>query len=376
MEEAQMKKTYKLDDQFRAGSRFQKFAFGMLAASAAIGWAGASLADSFTLRVGAGHPDGATAYVSEMADFFVPEVKKRVAERTDHTVNFVEAYGGTVAGLTETLEFVESGLLDIGVICFCFEPSKLFLHNFPYYAPFGPGDAVQEMRAVRAVYDANPWLTEVFETDYNQKLLALHGWDTYHLGTTFEWDSVDDLKGIKIGGAGPNLPWLEFSGAVPVQSELRDGYMSMKTGVYEGWLMFPSSYLGFKLYEPAKYYTLVGFGAMGVNGVTMNLDALKRLPEEVQEIISEVSKEYEERAGTVLNKRQAEGINGLKEGGAVVNELDPQVQKDWARAMAEFPKRQADDANGRGMPGTAVMTSYIQAVRDSGFEWPYEYEVE
>jgi len=106
------------------------------------------------------------------------------------------------------------------------------------------------MQAARAVYDKTPWLTEVFEKDYKQKLLGLHGWDNYHLGTTDPWDTVADLKGVKVGGAGPNLPWLEYAGAVPVQSTLPDGYLSLQTGVYNGWLMFPSAYLGFKFHEP------------------------------------------------------------------------------------------------------------------------------
>ena len=90
---------------------------------------------------------------------------------------------------------------------------------------------------------------------------------------------------MKIAGAGPNLPWLEFGGAIPVQSALPDGYLSMQTGVYDGWLMFPSAYLGFKFYEPAPHYTLVGFGAMPVNVLTMNARSLARLPEDVQQII-------------------------------------------------------------------------------------------
>ncbi|PCJ91220.1 MAG: hypothetical protein COA52_09250, partial [Hyphomicrobiales bacterium] len=203
--------------------------------------AGAASADDFTLRIGAGHPNGPAVYVADVANYFVPEVKRRVSEETSHTIEFVEAYGGAIAGVAETLESVQNGILDIGAYCFCFEPAKLFLHNFPYYAPFGPQDSEQEMQAVRAVYDANPWLTEVFEKDYGQKLLGLHGWDNYHLGTKDPWDTMADLKGVKIGGAGPNLPWLEYAGAVPVQSTLPEGYLSLSTGVYDGWLMFPSA---------------------------------------------------------------------------------------------------------------------------------------
>ncbi len=338
--------------------------------------AGAAFAETFTLRIGAGHPSGPTVYVTDVEQFFVPEVIRRVEEETEHTIEFVQGYGGSIASVAETLEAVQNGILDIGAYCMCFEPAKLFLHNFPYYAAFGPQDSIQEMQAVRAVYDQVPWLTEQFTAEYDQVLLGLHGWDNYHLGTTDPWATVADLQGVKIGGAGPNLPWLEFAGATPVQSALPDGYLSLQTGVYNGWLMFPSAYLGFRFYEPAPYYTLIGFGAMGVNALTMNESSLERLPEDVQQIIIEVGRAYEDQAGASLNAAQSSGLAGLEEAGATITEISPEVRSEWAQSLATFPGQQAADANGRGMPGSEVMQAYLDAVVAVGYEWPLVYTLE
>ena len=349
-----------------------------IAAAAAVGTLAAApvAAETFTFRVGTGHPNGPAVYVSDVADFFVPEVKRRVAEETEHEVEFVEGYGGSIAGVAEVLEAVQNGILDIGAYCVCFEPAKLFLHNFPYYAPFGPQDSVQEMQAARAVYDEVPWLTDVFTEEYGQVLLGLHGWDNYHLGTTDPWETVDDLKGVKIGGAGPNLPWLEYAGAVPVQSTLPDGYLALQTGVYDGWLMFPSSYLGFKFYEPSPHYTLIGFGAMGVNVLTMNQRKFESLPEEIRTILTEVGQAYEERAGQSLNERQKSGLEGLEAAGADIRTLPEEARVQWAQSLAGFPSEMAKDADGRGMPGTEVMKAYLGAVEKLGYDWPVDYVIE
>jgi len=346
-----------------------------LLAAACVGLSGLANAETFTLRVGSGHPNGPAVYVADTANYFVPEVKKRVEAETDHKIEFVEGYGGAIAGVAETLEAVQNGILDVGAYCFCFEPAKLFLHNFPYYAPFGPQDSVQEMQAVRAVYDEVPWLTDVFEKEYGQKLLGLHGWDNYHLGTTDPWNTVEDLKGVKVGGAGPNLPWLEFAGAIPVQSTLPDGYLSLQTGVYNGWLMFPSAYLGFKFYEPAPHYTLIGFGAMGVNGLTINMRTWNKLPPEVQKIIAEVGRGYEEQSGASLNGRQKTGLEGLKKVGAQIKQLPEEARAGWASSLTEFPAKQASEADGRGMPGSEVMKAYLKAVDATGYSWPFTYEI-
>ena len=354
----------------------QKTPWIVAAMAGAMTLASTAGADTFTLRVGAGHPNGPSVYVTDVATFFVPEVKRRVEAETSHKIDFIEGYGGAIAGVAETLEAVESGLLDIGAYCMCFEPAKLFMHNFPYYAPFGPTDSAQQLRVTRAVYDQLPWLNEQFEKSYNQTLLGLHGWDNYHLGTTNPWEVATDLKGVKIGGAGPNLPWLEFAGAIPVQSTLPEGYMALQTGVYDGWLMFPSAYLGYKYYEPSPYYTLIGFGAMGVNALTMNARSLARLPEDVQKIIREVGAAYEARAGESLNAAQERGLKGLREAGAQVRDLSPEARAGWAESLSGFPNRQAKDADGRGMPGSQIMQAYIDAVAADGYAWPVNYKID
>lgn len=338
--------------------------------------AGTAQADRFTFRIGSGHPKGPAPYVTTMSDFFVAEVKRRAAEETDHKVNFIESYGGGIAGVSETLEAVQEGLLDFGGYCVCFEPSNLYLHNFPYFEPFGPMASSDAIAAVRMVYDENPWLSDVFKEEFDQQLLGLGAWDNYHLGTTEEWTNVSDLKGIKIGGAGPNLPWLEYAGAVPVQSTLPEGYMSMKTGVYDGWLMTPAGYNGFKFYEPAPYYTLIGFGAMPVVVMTANEKKLASLPEDLRQIILEVGAEWETRNGKAMDESQAAGLAALAENGAVIKDLPAEVRAQWAQSLAEFPRKSAKDADSRGMPGTKVMKDFIEAAKAGGHVWPVEYNLD
>ncbi|MCF3592398.1 C4-dicarboxylate TRAP transporter substrate-binding protein [Rhodobacteraceae bacterium LMO-12] len=333
------------------------------------------LADSFTFRIGAGHPKGPAPYVTTMSDYFVTEVKRRAAEETEHKVNFIESYGGGIAGVAETLEAVQAGLLDFGGYCVCFEPSNLYLHNFPYFEAFGPQASSDAIAAVRIVYDKNPWLAEVFEKEFGQVMLGLGAWDNYHLGTVNEWKTVADLKGVKIGGAGPNLPWLEYAGAVPVQSTLPEGYMAMKTGVYDGWLMTPAGYNGFKYYEPAPYYTLIGFGAMPVVVMTVNESKLASLPEDLRKIVEEVGRAWEAQNGKAMDDSQASGLAALAENGAIINTLPHEVRVEWAESLADFPRKSAAEADSRGMPGTKVLQDFIDAAVEVGHEWPIDYDL-
>lgn len=334
-------------------------------------------AERFVLRIGTGHPAGPSVYATELRDFFVPEATRRVAEETPHELAFIEAYGGSVAKVAETLEAVQYGVLDIGGYCVCFEPAKLFLHNFSYFVPFGPTDSEHAIDIAHAVYRSNPWLSAQLEERWGQALLALNGWDNYHLGTVEPWQTIRDLEGVKIGGAGPNLPWLAYVGAVPVQSSLPEGYMAMQTGVYSGWLMFPSAYYSYKFHEPAPHYTLVDFGAMGgAVVVTINNATLERLPASVRTILLSVARAYEEKAAAALSQRQAGGLERLLAAGADVRQLEAEQRQRWAESLKSFPNSMAREANARGMPGSQVLRSYIEIARERGHDWPVAYEID
>lgn len=332
-------------------------------------------AESFTLRIGSGHPSAPLVYVNELEKFFVPEVAKRVKERTKHSVAFTEAYGGSIAKVNETVAAVESGILDLGAMCFCFEPSRLFVHSFPYWVPFGPTSAIPALKAARKTYDEFPQLTRVFEQRYQQKLLALSGYDNYQLGTTFHWDKLTDLKGRKIGAAGPNLPWLQGSGAVGVSTTLPEAYNAMKSGIYEGLIMFPSSYAGFKFYEPAPHYKLVSFGAVMVNGLTINLRTWNRMPKEVQQIVAEVAREYENRQAIVLDKSNDSGLERLKASGAKITKISDEARRAWAEGIKEWPNKMAKEADQTGFPGSQIMKAYIRHLKAEGWTPPAEYVI-
>ena len=59
--------------------------------------------EAIRLRIASGHPP-ANTYVALMQGFFVPEITKRVAEKTKYKVEFVEGYGGAMVKVADTLK--------------------------------------------------------------------------------------------------------------------------------------------------------------------------------------------------------------------------------------------------------------------------------
>ncbi len=335
---------------------------------------GAAIAENIKLRIASGHPP-ANTYVNLMQNFFVPEVTKRVAARTKHKVEFIEGYGGSMVKVADTLEGVQSGIIDIGGFCFCFEPSNLPLHAFQVMLPFGTMDPEVSVKLARAVYNKVPYMSDVFEKKFSQKLIGLIADNGYNLGTSFDWSKVADLKGRKLAGAGLNLKWLEFAGATPVQSSLPEAYTSMQTGVYNGWIMFPSGWVNFKLYEVGKFYTEIGFGAITWHGLTINAARWNRLPKEVQDVILEVAKEYEARTGSVNLADYPKQIGELKKHGVNVRQLPDKVRQDWAQSLAKWPAEKAKELDAAGLPGSQVLDIALKAAEENGHKWPLRYNL-
>lgn len=345
-----------------------------VAATAAVTIGTSAYAEDITLRIGSGHPPG-VVYAGLMIDYFQPELKRRVEERTDHTINFVEGYSGSIVKVTEVLEGVQDGIIDIGGFCYCFEPSNLPLHAFQVMMPFGTMDPVTSLGVAQDVYAEVPYLEEVFTDKFNQVLLSRIADGGYNLGTSFPWEDLSDLKDQKIAGAGLNLNWLEYAGVSPVQSSLATAYTEMTTNVYEGWIMFPSAWVNLKLYEPGPYYTLIGFGSMTWHGLTMNQDTYNELPEDVREILHEVAADYEEQTG-VVNQREYDRLVGELRGMITVNEIDADVRKAWAESLAAWPQSMADDLEAQGLPAKQVLNLVLEKAEERGYEWPVRYVIE
>jgi len=352
--------------------RMTRRAVAAVVAAAAFG---SAHADTFTLRIASGHAPG-FHFVDLSREYFVPELKKRVAAQTSHKLNVLEAYGGTVAKPAEVLDATQSGIVDMGLFCLCHVGGKLRAQNFPYFLPFGPSDPAAALRATRRVYDETPELNQQLERDFNQRLLALIPFDPYDLISTKPINSVADLKGRKVGGAGPNLPWVEKLGATPVSTTGPGVYTSMQSGVYEAVLAFASIMDAQKLYDVAPYYTQAGLGSTTVLALHINLNSLRKLPPEVQTIIVDTARDFERRAGDYTREIYIGKLRLIGTKGAKVSELRADQRAVWADALKGFPNEKAKELDRAGMPGSQIMRRFITAAEAEGHKWPVRYVIE
>ena len=331
-------------------------------------------ADTINLKVASGHPPG-VHYVDYLREWFIPELKAR-AKAKGHDVNVLEAYAGSVVKLSETLEGIQNGIVDIGGMCYCFEPSDLLLHAFQVWLPFGTQDMVKTVQLARAVYDQTPDLIGIFNSKYDQKLLSLFSQDPYDLHARFEIKKIEDVSGKKIGAAGANLPWVGLAGAIPVQTTGATVYTSLQTGVFDGVISFVSISQGVKMYELAKHYTQVGFGAITWHGVQINNKSFASLPADMQQLIVELGKEFEQKSGPYVAQRVEKGFEFMKGQGLIVADLAPAERQRWAELLKDWPNEKAKEADAKGLAGSATLKLTLDLAEKQGYKWPVRYVIE
>jgi TRAP-type transport system periplasmic protein len=197
--------------------------------------------------------------------------------------------------------------------------------------------------------------------------------DNYGLATSFPIARVEDLKGKKIGGAGPNLAWFKNTGAVGVQGSLNTFYNDIKTGVYDGAVAFATSAVPAKLFEVAPHFTVTNFGAMYAGAVAINKGRWDRMPDEVKAAFRKGANAYK---GAYLLEQtariEAAQAAWQKSGG----KLTTLAAAEQARLVKIIPNPTHEWIKQAGPSARKVLSAYMDAVRATGFKFPRDFDKE
>jgi TRAP-type C4-dicarboxylate transport system substrate-binding protein len=324
--------------------------------------AGKATARNYKITVSAGHPP-VFLWVTLCRDFFIPEVDKRVAALgKGDTIEWNQAYGGTIAKIGGELEAIEAGVSDMGFVGTLFHAPKMPLHNVTYMTPFATDNIFYVVDTITELQSRIPALAREW-TRHNQIYLGGAGLDNYGTLTSFPVNTVDDVNGQKIAAPGPSANWLKGTGGVPVASNLNEYYNGVQTGVFKGALTFMTAAAAIKLHEVAPYIAMVNFGAQFAGGISINKDVFESFPPEIRKIFIDVGKEYTRKLAEAQTARADNAIQAMKDGGAKVVSLSHAEQKRWAEKLPNIPMEWAASMEEKGQPGKAMLKGYLDGLR-------------
>lgn len=324
----------------------------------------AASAESFSATIVAGHPP-VFRWVKMISDVFIPTATSEM-EAAGHSITFSEQYGGSLAKVGEELEAVEAGLAEIGTCSSLFDPAKLAVQNVTYYTPFTTSDIAKVSTILNDMHANLPAMTQAYGENGVVYLGAPIVIDDYLLMTNFPVNSLADLDGRKIAAPGAAINWLSGTGAVGVLGNLTTYYNELKTGVYDGVIVFASAALPGKLFEVAPYITKTGMGAQYSGSLCANADWYDALPENAKVALKTAADSAQVWSVDQLQSAVTTALAAMGDAGATIIDAPEGMREAWAAGMDNAARVWADQLDAQGQPASEVLSSYMNAMRAAG----------
>jgi TRAP-type C4-dicarboxylate transport system substrate-binding protein len=296
-----------------------------------------------------------------------------IEKRTQGRVIFKRFYAQTLLKSDEVGKGTGAGQADVGLAASSNEPALFPLAGTftgLVYIAFNPE---VQMRALTKLFLSEPAFAEELKRN---NLRLSHAWGTPNtiLGSKKPITKLEDLKGMKIryyGGVGKAL---ELLGATPVSIAYAEIYDALQKGVIDAVCGSPfAQAILSKLHEPAPYFIDPGIGSYGALWTVMNLNSWNKLPTDVQQIISQLDNEVQDRFSQYTmedeEKKLVEGLaTGLKMG-----ELSPEEVKRWSdTAREKYLASEIDKVNKLGFNGADLMKKFEGFAQEAAAKSTYK----
>jgi TRAP-type C4-dicarboxylate transport system substrate-binding protein len=284
-----------------------------------------------------------------------------IEERSDGRITFERFHGETLCEGAEIVDCVLDGRADVGFTIPGYTPDR-----FPIAEIMGlPFQTVNGEAAMEAWSRLEAEVPEVAAEaqDLGLKTIGYTMADRAIIGSQEPMTSIDDLSGQSIRTVGPGSELaVEAVGGNPVSMPASDMYEGMQRGVIDVWLNNIVGLIAINMYEVSEYVYDPGFGLYTLVSVWMSQDVFDDLPEDLQQIIDDVTDEWVGVGGTAY-EGYAEGYNDLCQ-----EFLDDHA--DQLTAWEQWPQEEVD--RWEEALGDAAVDFWIESAQERGVENPEE----
>jgi TRAP-type C4-dicarboxylate transport system substrate-binding protein len=219
---------------------------------------------------------------------------KEIESRTNGRIVLDVQYNGVLCSQGTEFDALESGICDIAVASLSSNADRWPSLGW-VIVPGMVNTYKEQLACLHAVQDAGYLDKELAQNDVH--VLWWQPAECFNFALTKKKvETLKDLKGLKIGYAGGEYigNTINATGATAVGTNAADFYMSLSTGVLDGFVN-PARYM----YD-AQFYDVVKYMPTGItcggsnNSVYMSNKAFNSLPSDLQKVFLQVCSEAEE----------------------------------------------------------------------------------
>ncbi len=272
---------------------------------------------------------------ADSPDIMFAEVFKEYVEEHSAGAIKVELYpSGQLGSAAESVQGVVAGniemsIIDVTLLNNLFEESQLL--SCP-----GMFGSVEECDAILS----GPW-GEAFRDKVQDKtgirILSMHSKGFRNFTTSNkELKTVGDAKGVtfRVMESPVSIKMVEALGAKAVPMPGSEMYVAMQNGVVDGQENPILNIIQDKTYEVQKYLVLDGHIA-GIMGYIINGKLYDELPDSLRQVIEDGAATAMPEAQKVVETKNSEGVQILRDYGMIVYEPTEEELSDWHQSVFE-----------------------------------------
>ncbi len=284
------------------------------------------------------------------------ELKKRTKEKIQYTM-----FAGAALGKgPEHFDIVAKGLSDMGYFTATWTPGRFPLTDVLSLATWIDGKDV-------STEIGNAMYKRILHQEFQGvKMVELNGCIQSFLWTKKPVRNLEDAKGLKIRSPGGHQThYIKAIGAEPIFMPLSDVYLAMETGTVDGIVTCPPQFLAFKLYEVARYGVVATFGCVS-EGVIMNQESWKKIPEELKPIFNEVTHNPYHITGGLTREVYKKMMEELVEKKVNLYPLPANEAERWYERFREVTRRWVGELEEKGLKAREAVRMYNEECEKRG----------
>jgi TRAP-type transport system periplasmic protein len=320
-----------------------------------------------TLRVSSAFPPPETSLASKHLVVW----EEMVTEKTNGAITFKNYWGASLGKPPEHLTLVQTGAVDLVISSGLYTPTKLPLEGMEYVFPFGTTNHFIITQTCRKIYEEFPQVKNDLAKYNCTRVFQSPGTNFVFLSKNLI-SKLEDFKGLKCAVIGRYFGrWIGAIGAVAVAAPGHERYTMLQTGVVDASFNPVDLAYTFKDIEQGPYCLDPELLVTNWISCWINLNTLKKFPEDVQKLLLDLGKETEIRAAKEINPAWTEKIyrDWKSTKGFVYSKLSDADREKWAERVEDVPAEWAAEITKMGYPGWEIVKRFQEISEGLGHKW-------
>jgi TRAP-type C4-dicarboxylate transport system substrate-binding protein len=237
----------------------------------------------------------------------IETIQKEADQKYPGQIYFDYKGAGEVIPTQQQVEALRSGMVDMILTAASYYTSILPVMDVMSLTTMMPWEERQA-----GVYD---YLEKLHNAKANAHFLSRIGsGDLFHIFMSKPVQKSEDFKGMKIRVSPTHIPFMKALGAEPVVTPPAEIYTAMERSVVSGYIQPVASIRTMGLLPVTKYMVRPGF-YIPIVVVLVNLDFWKKLPPNLQALLTDGMKKGEHTVMTAYAKKMETELDAFKKAG-------------------------------------------------------------